>query len=121
MQLGAFRGLGDAWGAETSPSGVEGALANAANQVAPGIVDYAQSIITVGESFVSALNRARTQVSMTDAQRQLLDIQIQRAQQGLPPLSTAQYTTPGIVGGMSNQTLLLIVAGAALVFMLSRR
>jgi hypothetical protein len=109
--------LGDNWGAETSPNGFELEYANAANQIAPGIVDFAQSIATAGETIISAINRARTQVSMTNQQRDLLDLQLQRAQQGLPPLNVNASTQ----GGLTLTPTMLILGGLLLVVLLTRK
>ena len=78
-------GLGDRWGADLSPAGVEGAYANAADAAAPGIVDYARTIQIAGENIVSAISRARLTVNMSAAQQSALQDVITRAQQGLPP------------------------------------
>lgn len=60
--------------------------------IAPGIVDYANSIKTVGMSLIDAVSQARTSLAMSDYQRQLLQVQIDRAKQGLPP--TGAVTDP---------------------------
>jgi len=109
--------LGDRWGAETSPDGFELAYADAANQIAPGIVDFAQSIATAGETIISAINRARTQVAMTNQQRDLLDLQLQRAQQGLPPLNVNAVNQ----GGLTLTPTMMIVGGLLLVYLLTRK
>jgi hypothetical protein len=90
-----------------------------ANQIAPGIVQYAQSIATAGETLVSALVRARSMVSMNDTQRQLLDIQLQRAQNGLPPLNTAAITGTGSQG--LTLTGPMVLGLIALFLFMSRR
>lgn len=116
-------GLGDRWGGETSPEGFELQYAQAANEIAPGIVDYAQQIKTVGMSLIEAISQARNTLAMSDAQRQLLDVQIQRAQAGLPPINTAQYTGGGspLNQQISVQTLLLIGLGVFAVMALTKK
>jgi len=96
------------------------------DQIAPGIVDYAQSIRTASESIIDAINRARLSVAMTDAQRELLAVQVQRAQQGLPPINTQVYTgaggiTAGTILGMPAQTFMMLALAAIGVYLLSKR
>jgi hypothetical protein len=109
--------LGDRWGAETSPSGFELQTLEAINQTAPGIVDYASQIQTVGESLIQAIARARATLSMSDFQAQMLDIQLARAQAGQPPLSTQNYLS----GGFDQKTILLIVAALAALYLITRK
>lgn len=111
--------LGDNWGAETSPSGMDLAYAQTADQIAPGIVDYARQFQAVGESLIEAISRARMTLSMSDAQRQLLQVQIDRARQGLPPLQTTQYTGGG--AGISTQTLLLVALALGALILMTRK
>lgn len=108
--------LGDAWGAETSPSGYDLVYARTIDADAPGILEYAQTIQAVGESLLDAISRARLTLAMTDAQRQMIDIQLARARQGLPPISTAQPAPP-----ISSTTILLIVAALVAVYLATRK
>lgn len=91
--------------------------------IAPGIVQQAQAIRVAGEDWLSAITRAITTVSMADAQRRLLNLQLQRAQQGLPPLDSSQYGL-GVSVGIGNDTqkmILLGVGALALVLLLTAR
>ena len=90
--------------------------------IAPGIVDYAKMIQSAGMSLIQAVSQARNSLAMSDAQRALLDVQIQRAQAGLPPINTAQYTSGGspLNQQISTQTVLLI-GGALLLWALTRK
>lgn len=117
-----MQNLGDNWGAETSPSGYDLQYAAEADRIAPGIVAIAQSIATAGETLVNAISRARTTLNMTDAQRQMLDLQINRAQAGLAPLNSSQYGFGGggSVAGISSTTLLFGL-GLLGVFLIARR
>jgi len=111
--------LGDWWGAELSPSGFDLAVAQAADSAAPGIVEYARQIQAIGESLVEAINRARMSVAMTDAQRDLLNIQLTRLQQGLPPLSTGA-TNPGSIT-LDSSALMWAAVGVGAVLLLRKR
>jgi hypothetical protein len=93
-----------------------------ADSIAPGIVQQAQAIRVAGEDWISAITRAISTVSMADAQRRLLNLQLQRAQQGLPPLDSSQYglgVSVGI-GGDTQKMILLGLAGIAVVLLLTR-
>lgn len=83
--------IGDAWGAETSPSGFELQYLQAADMVAPGASQAANAERLPGESYIDALARVAQTYLLADSQRRLLNIQLQRAEQGLPPLNSAQY------------------------------
>ncbi len=111
--------LGDRWGDDPS---LTDTYVQTFDATAPGIVDYARAIATAGESLVSAVARARLQLDMTDAQRQLLDVQIDRAQRGLPPIQTTAYTGGGGVSaqGITITPGLLLVAGLAAVVLLRK-
>lgn len=78
---------------------------------APGIIEAVNSIRAVGESFIDAVARVRNQLQMTEAQRAYLDAQIQRARNGLPPLT--QQPRPGFE--LSTGVLLV---GAVLLWLL---
>lgn len=114
----AYGTLGDFWGAETSPSGFDLQYAQTANEIAPGIVDYANSIRTIGESLVDAISRARMTLAMTDYQRGMLDIQLQRAQQGLPPLPSNYGTGSG--NQIDSKIVLLALAAIALLVLMKK-
>jgi hypothetical protein len=89
--------------------------------VAPGITEVANRIAVEGESWISAISRAMTTVAMADYQRRLLNAQLDRARQGLPPLNASEYA-PAINVGLSPQTRhLLIYGGIALVAVLLLR
>lgn len=124
MFMLAGANLGDAWGADTSPHGYDLVYAQSADAIAPGIVATAQQIATAGESIVSAIARATNVVNMNDAQRQLLNLQIQRAQSGQAPLYGAQYgiSLPGQAAGgfLNNQTVMLAMLGFAALLLLRR-
>lgn len=111
--------LGDRWGAETSPSGFELQYAQTADEIAPGIVDYAKQIQALGESLVDAISRARLSLAMTDYQASMLDLQLQRAQQGLPPLPT-NYGT-GNAGTVDSRVVLLALLAIGALILMTRK
>jgi len=89
--------------------------------VAPGITEIANQIAVEGEGWISAISRAMTTVAMADYQRRILNAQLERARQGLPPLQPSEYS-PAINVGLSPQTRsLLIYGGLALVAVLLLR
>lgn len=88
--------------------------AQAAEQIAPGITQQANALALPGEGFVDALSRAVSTLSLADAQRRLLNVQVQRAQQGQPPLDVSQYSL-GLNVGLSPQTTKVLLIGAGVV------
>lgn len=113
--------LGDTWGSDPTLNDSSGYAAQF-DATAPGIVDYARAIATAGESLVSAVARARMTLEMSDAQRQLLEVQIDRAQRGLPPIQTTGYTGGGgsQPQGITITPGLLLVGGLAAVLLLRK-
>lgn len=125
MYLNGTGVLGDRWGAESSPSGFDAAYMQSSESIAPGIVDYAQSIKTASMSIIDALSYARNSVSMTDQQRDLLSVQLDRARQGLPPLNTSVYGIGAQQNQMGaffaqNQGMILLIVGAIIVALMMR-
>jgi hypothetical protein len=117
--------LGDPWYLENgSNAELDAQAAQAADAVAPGIVAQAQAIAVAGESIVSAITRAMQTVAMTDAQREILNIQLDRARNGLPPLVGAQYGIPGLPGasasGAITPAMLLVIVGLVVLVMSQR-
>lgn len=111
--------LGDFWGAETSPSGFDLVYAQTANEIAPGIVDYARTIQTIGESLIDAISRARMSLAMTDYQRSMLDVQLDRARQGLAPLPTNYGVGTG--SQIDSKTVMLALAAIAFLILMTRK
>lgn len=87
--------------------------------IAPGLLDQARNIAATGEDWVSAVSRAMSTVAMADYQRRLLNVQLERARAGLPPLDSSEYGL-GLNVGVNTQTALLI-GGVALVAVLALR
>lgn len=91
--------------------------------IAPGLVDQARAVAVEGESWVDSVTRALSTVAMYQYQRDLLNLQLERARQGQPPLDVGQYGA-GVTVGLSPSTQqLLILGGLGLlaVLFLSRR
>jgi hypothetical protein len=92
--------------------------ASALDAIAPGITDQVAAEQSQGESWVDALAKVLPVLATTYQQRQLLEVQLQRARSGLPPLDVSQYS-PGVQVGLTSDTrLLLIIGGAALAAVL---
>ena len=62
--------------------------------------------------------RAMSTVVMTDYQRKLLNIQIQRAKDGQPPLDMSNYGVGVSVGISPDVQKLLLIGGAAIVLVM---
>jgi hypothetical protein len=105
--------LADSWGAELSPSGFELQYLQAAEQVTPGVSAATQQEKLPGESYVDALARVVQTYAIADTQRRILNVQLQRAQQGLPPLRAAEYGVGASVNvGLSPDTQKMLLWGA---------
>lgn len=97
------------------------ARAYGVDTIAPGLASVAEEIRVSGEDWISAISRAMGTVAMADYQRRLLNVQLERARQGLPPLNSSQYGVG--VNVEAPQLNLLILGGLALgaVLLLRRR
>lgn len=78
---------------------------------APGITALVDDAQGPNESWMTALARLLPAVAATYQQKQILDIQMQRASQGLPPLNASQYAA-GFQVGLSDDTKNLLIMGA---------
>lgn len=96
--------LADRWGSDPTLQN-EYNYASAFDESAPGIVQIAQSIQTAGESLINAISRARMQVAMTDYQAEMLELNLQRARAGQPPISASQYS--GGNASIDSKTVML--------------
>lgn len=93
------------------------------NEVAPGIVQKIKETQQDGESWIDTLVKVVPALTMTAQQVQLMQLNIERAKKGLPPVDIASYSGIGVNVGLSESTKnLLIYAGVALVavFFLTR-
>jgi hypothetical protein len=100
-------------------SGITYDYSSAINQISPGLGTSAvQAASTSGQSWVQTLANLATSLTLANSQRQLLNVQLQRAQQGLPPLDASQVGL-GVSVGISSQTQkLVLLGGAALLIVL---
>ena len=73
--------------------------------IAPTITDKMERNAVVGEDWISNVSRLMTALAMTEQQRQLLAVQVERARQGLPPLDVSNYSAGANVNvGVSSDT-----------------
>lgn len=90
---------------------------------AAGIVEKIKQTQTAGESWPDTLTRLIPALTLTIQQVQLMQLNVERAKKGLPPVDIASYTGIGVNVGLSPDTKnLLIFGGIALVavFFLTR-
>ena len=116
--------LGDNWAAVEAANNADTQYVPTFETIAPGIIDYANQVRVAGETIIDAVARVRLNLAMTDAQRELLQIQIDRARAGLPPIQTSQYGVGGgqlQVQGLTLQNPLVLLALVAIVVMLLRK
>lgn len=93
------------------------------NSIAPNLSNTIQQNQVVGEPWFVTAEKLATALIMTDQQRRLLNVQIDRAQKGLPPLDLTNYTGVGVRVGIAPQTQQLLIYGglALLAVLLLRR
>lgn len=90
---------------------------------APGIGAMIQAQAAPGEGWTDTLKKLLPTIAATYQQKQLLDVQADRAKAGLPPLDVSQYSA-GVNIGLSPETMrtiLLAAAGIAAVFLFTRK
>ena len=114
--------MGDRWGAETSPSGFDLQYRVALDSLVPNLPPAAvEQSKMPGENYVDAFVRLAQSLILTDAQRRLLNVQVQRASQGLPPLDMTNYGL-GVSAGLSPELTRLawvVGLGALAIFAFS--
>jgi hypothetical protein len=93
-----------------------GGYAAVLDQVAPGIVQKISQTQVPGESWIDTLQKLVPALMMTVQQVQLMQLNIERAKNGLAPIDIAAYTGIGVNFGLSPETKnLLIYGGIALL------
>ena len=96
-----------------------GGYAAVLEQIAPGINTKINQTQTTGESWIDTLTKLVPALSMTVQQVQLMQLNIERARNGLPPIDIASYSGMGVNVGLSPATRnLLIYGGIAVIAVL---
>ena len=89
------------------------------DEVAPGVVQKITQTQVPGESWIDTLTKLIPALAMTAQQLQLMQLNIERAKNGLPPIDIASYSGVGVNVGLSPATRnLLIYGGIALLAVL---
>lgn len=78
--------------------------------LAPGVTSLVEAQRTLNESWVDSLARLLPSIAATYQQKQLLDVQVERARMGLAPLDVSQYA-PGVKVGVSPELQNLMMWG----------
>jgi len=91
--------------------------------ISPNLASIVEQNKQVDEPWYVTAQKLMTALLMTDQQRKLLNVQIDRAQKGLPPLDLTNYTGVGVRVGIAPQTQQLLIYGglALLAVLLLRR
>lgn len=79
--------------------------------IAPTISQKIASQQQADEPWWETWSRIATSVVMAKQQRDLMQINVERAKKGLPPLDMAAYTGVGVQVGLSSQTQQLVTYG----------
>lgn len=92
--------------------------------IAPGVTDIIAQQQQPGQSWVDTLAQTIPLLITTASQAQLLQVQVDRAKKGLPPLNASQYAA-GVNVGLSGQTqtfvYIALAVAAGLFLMRGRR
>lgn len=83
----------------------------ALESVAPTVTQKIVSQQQENEPWWETWSRIASSVVMAKQQRDLMQINVERAKQGLPPLDIAQYSGVGVNVGLSPQTQALVTYG----------
>lgn len=91
-------------------------FAFAIDEFAPGFAAQIPEQGAGAADWIDALSKTATALVMTNAQRELLSVQIERARNGQPPLDSSQYGL-GATVGVSPETIKLagLVGGGLIV------
>ena len=85
------------------------------NEIAPGIVQKINQTQTANESWIDTLTKLVPALTMTVQQVQLMQLNIERAKNGLPPIDIASYSGVGVNVGLSPATRNLLIYGGIAV------
>lgn len=86
----------------------------ALDTIAPGITAEIGANQSQGETWMDSLARLLPILATTYQQKQLLEVQMQRARQGQPPLDVSMYA-PSVRVGLSEDTKNMLLIGGAVV------
>lgn len=95
--------------------------AAALESVAPNVTNIIQQQSQSGESWATTLQKILPALATTYQQREILQIQLERARQGLPPLDNSQFGAQVSVGLDTKTRNALLIGGAALIGLLAWR
>jgi len=89
------------------------------NEVASGVVQKIKETQVDGESWIDTLQKLIPALTLTAQQVQLMQLNVERAKKGLPPMDITSYSGIGVNVGLSPDTKnLLLYGGIALVAVL---
>ena len=118
----------DAVDAGLVPQGMTREQWNAIGSFAPNATNIIAQSQTPGESWADTAQKIFSALVMSEQQRQLMQLNIERAKQGLPPIDISRYSGVGVNVGLSAGTQQLVtyalLAGGALILLntlMSRR
>lgn len=96
--------------------GIDSEFAKVNDAIAPNFNEMIAQTQQVGENWWDTAQKLLTAVTLTAQQSQLMQLNIERAKKGLPPVDIAAFTGIGVNVGLSESTKnLLIYGGIALV------
>lgn len=92
--------------------------------LAPNITGIVEKTKVPGESWMDSIIRVLPAIFATEQQRRLLQVQVERARAGQPPLDVLQHT-PGVSVGITPATQRMLLWGGVgllgLVWMVTQR
>jgi hypothetical protein len=89
---------------------------NALESVAPTIIQKIEEQSAAGETWVGTLQKLMPALAMTWQQREIMQIQLERARQGLPPLPNSEFGAQAKVSiGLDPQMQRALIAGGAVL------
>lgn len=90
-------------------------------EIAPGASDLVSASQAPGESWMDTLTRILPSLVATYQQKEILKVQIARANAGLPPLDASQYGLGLTVGISPDIKNMLMIGGIALIAVIALR
>jgi hypothetical protein len=88
----------------------------AIEKIAPGLTRMIKQAQNPNENWTDTFTKIATNIGLGVQQMQLMNLNVQRARQGLPPIDVAAYAGAGVNVGLSAGTQQLVTyAGLALV------